>query len=185
LGQIDDGFGNCIEEEGETEPCETGDEFIDDPNVHSEFQNIWDSTNFGNELTPNPLDQRKETASWIVQTSTGFKAIPFNEDFIERQDACSIDYYGPVPENVVGLIHTHPYSVGTDLSTICELVPGDDPIYRGEPSDADYGQALNNGITFGENFQNYVLDADGIISYNLLQAVTETHSRYETCGFEL
>jgi len=56
---------------------------------------------------------------------------------------------------------------------------------RGEPSDADYGQALNNGITFGENFQNYVLDADGIISYNLLQAVTETHSRYETCGFEL
>jgi len=182
--------GQCVDEPDDPfedpEPCETGDEILDDPNVHGEFQNLWDSTNFGDEISPNPLDQRLETAAWIIQTSTGFEALPLDENFIERQDACGIDYNGPVPENVVGLIHTHPYTVGTDLTSICELNPdNDDPIYRGEPSKADFKQGVNNGITFGENFQNYIMDADGISSYNLLQSITETQSRHEPCGFEL
>jgi len=179
LGQIDDGFGNCIDEE-DPEPCvETGDSFLDD----SFFQNKLQEA-----ATESGLDELNED-----NKIEGFYAIRLENGVFSKEPiphsgrtSCSYDISTTSSffDDVVALIHTHPYAPYQEIrDQACLERKGWDvesdgfPIYNPGPSDAD---RLVASIT---SLPLYTIDSEKIyvsVKDESGQIETETKNR---CGF--
>jgi hypothetical protein len=178
LGQIDDGFGNCIDEEGDPEPCETNDEVIDHLGEVGTFQQLWEQSN-----TTLDIEDRTERGGWIIETSQGLQFQPFHKEGENWEyTACGINPPNSfiVPENSIGWIHTHPFYPGEDTTPVC-----------GEEGEEEYDPGLSGPdywfmmtiieATNNFSFTSYLIDGGKISSMDMMGL--ESENSFEPCGY--
>jgi len=151
----------CEEPVDESEPCETGDEIIDDPAIQESFSNLWESSNFGSDDNPNPENQRIEKGGFIVPAAGGghiFQPMPSHLINEEETGPCRIRFSIPsgLPAGAI-YVHTHPYKKN-QLQNHC--IPGETLKYKNRPGVKDRPALERMGLDRG-----IILDADKIISY--------------------
>jgi len=164
------------------EPCDTDDEIIDNPNVNGEFPSIWEATNFGDEINPNPLDQRMETAMWVIQDGIDLITQPFPEDWIFT--ACGIgipeetNLADVIPDNLIGWVHTHPFREGEDTRPVCGSDA--DSSYTSGFSFDDFEFHLDLANATGNfSLTAIMIDNQKILKMDVFQNITS----FNRCGF--
>ena len=154
--------------------CRTGDPIVDSPDVSAGLRDLWARSN------PDAnLGDRKETAGWIVQTSTGYDVVPITTTSASFGCAEFI-IQPPAGATVVGFVHTHPYQVDETILD-CDLrgITG----YTGEASDADRDASELMGNYFGRpgGLPGYIIDKDG---YFRFESSSQTATpRLKRCGY--
>ena len=177
-GQVKDADGNCIDEEGDPEPCETNDEVIDHLGEVGTFQQLWEQSN-----TTLDIEDRTERGGWIIETSQGLQFQAFHEEGENWEyTACGINPPDSfiVPENSIGWIHTHPFYPGEDTTPVC----GEEGEEEYEPglSEDDYWSMMTIiEATNNFSFTSYMIDGAGISTMGLL-GLSSTQS-FEPCGY--
>ena len=104
--------GNCTL----IEDCDTEDELIS--HVEAELEALWKNSNASH--TSSPMGDRVERGGWIVSGTDGYSFVPFPSAWV--MTPCGIDGTindGDIPDNLVGIIHTHPFYVGEDTRGVC------------------------------------------------------------------
>jgi hypothetical protein len=154
--------------------CKTGDQIVDDPRVSQGLQDLWARSNPDANLA-----QRRETAGWIVQTTTGYSIVPITTtsasfgcaDFVVRP---------PTTGTVVGFVHTHPYEVGETIID-CNMTNVQD--YTGAPSNEDRTASSALGSYFGQpgGLPGYIIDKDGY--YRFVGSTYTATPRLPRCGY--
>lgn len=56
---------------GPDDPCETGNEILDDPKVQEAFDDLWEQSNFGSLSNPNPELNRVEKGGFLTPNGSG------------------------------------------------------------------------------------------------------------------
>lgn len=151
------------------DPCETTNyRIIDDPDVRQAFLELWEASR-----TDLPMDQRSEQGGWIVSTqNSGYEVIPFPADW--STSPCGIDlpadFIDQVPPNIVGVVHTHPFFEGEDITA---------PDVCGEEAPESYESESNyNDLDFLIRLANhqsdyciksFIIDGDHIFSMTPLR----------------
>jgi hypothetical protein len=175
---VSDENGDCVEK---PEPCDNNDTILEDGTIQEDLLNIWIQS-----LTDSstPLSDRRERGGWIVRTSTGYDVFYFAPTFVSTP--CGIDFpsnwLSTIPANVVGYIHSHPFSSGDNVTSVCGSVNGGEAIYEGEPSDYDYWLLLKaSGHLKKPDLVGYIIDADHIGKFNV--SGVENTVYYNRCGY--
>jgi len=186
------------EHDPEPEPCDTGDPVIDDPEIQQAFEQLWEESNFGSIENPNPERERVEQGGWIVQDpSTGNRSfVEFSSDW--QRSTCQIKPPEgfTLPDNVVAVIHTHPFTTGEKMYS-CLQVPESliqqfkskfDQIvkkYDNRPSSKDVSFLNDISDQTGISLIGYIFDQDGITKYNQnsVSNDSKTMSSHKRCGY--
>lgn len=139
-------------------PCQTGDDFLDEPKTAEGFAQLWQASNVDANL-----GLRREAYGWIVKTATGFRI-----DMLGTTSFCGGDLNFPHPpegpDAIAGFIHTHPYSKGEEILACGANGEVRYTVYEGEPSTID----RNTSVTLGESLgrakplAGLILDANAI-----------------------
>jgi len=173
--------GQCVDEPDDPfedpEPCETGDEIIDDPAIQEAFSNLWESSNFGSDDNPNPESERIEKGGFIVPAAGGghvFQPMPSHLINEEETGPCRIRFSIPsdLPPGAI-YVHTHPYKKN-QLQNHC--IPGKTLKYKNEVGVKDRKALETMGLDRG-----IILDADKIISYT--PNTSENPTLINRCGY--
>ncbi|MCR9133150.1 MAG: hypothetical protein NXI08_11265 [bacterium] len=178
----------------EEEPCETGDENIDDPNVQEALNEIWEDSN------ADATDQfdRKEQGGWIIENPiTGKKSFQEFPNSWQRLP-CKIEVPESItiPSNTIGIVHTHPFTTGEKMYSclgapnmvIAEMIEDVNPdiieIYENQPSpgDLDMIKTINE---HGFDLDGYIIDEQGIVNYDeeTVKDDSSTMKNYERCAY--
>jgi hypothetical protein len=168
------GGGGAEPDEEPADSCNTGDPVVDDPEVSRGLQELWARS------SPDAnLAQRRETAGWIVQTSSGYSIVPISTT--SSSFGCA-DFVVQPPTNgtIVGFVHTHPYEVGETIVD-CEMVSIQD--YSGAPSDEDRitSKLLGNAFGLSDALPGYIIDKDGY--YRFVGSRYTAAPRLPRCGY--
>jgi hypothetical protein len=166
------------------EPCDTEDPILDNSEIQSDLKNIlWSGSNALDVNTP--MGDRSEQGGWIVATDDGFDIVFFPPNW--SRDACGINppsnWANNIPDNVVGVVHSHPYYLGEDRSSVC----GEDRVedaYAGGPSrqDLDFLIVVMDELS-DFNLKGYVIDGSSISQYDISTAATMQYQTYNRCGY--
>ena len=179
---IDPGPG--CERPDDPEPCNTGDRVIDD--IAAQVGPQWEASNAAD---PNPF-ARLEQGGWITRDpqSGRHALVPFPASW--RRTVCSIKFPQDgfdVPNNAVGMFHTHPFAVGdtdeylackfqtlsegplgslsrSDLMRTAERLAQKNP-YRGLPSNDDVN-FISSLRELGADLFGVIADKNGYVRYN-------------------
>ncbi|MEO9886920.1 MAG: hypothetical protein ABJR05_09750 [Balneola sp.] len=186
---FDDG-GGSVDPPPNPNPCEgdnppvwcacedTGDPILDNEGIKKEIYNLMVESN------ANDTDQseRVEQGMWITKDpNTGKYGYAELGEGWSNPTACGIDYDNPsLPPNAVGIVHTHPFSIGeipyvcrekviskAQIDAFIQINPsfGNQYEYKGTPSKEDIKLAeILEGLKPG--IKLYLVDKDGISEYD-------------------
>lgn len=182
IGDNDDGetHGELDDTDEIPNPCDTGDDILDDNGIQQSLNSIWEKSNVGRLMSA-----RKEQGGWIVDNNGSFSFVPYPNDW--ERTACGIqspsDWLSDIPYNAVAMVHTHPFYQGEDTRSVC----GDEgeASYQGGPSWDDC-KVLTEIASKTNNFalEGYVIDGNNISKYNWKSvANTENIEKYVRCGY--
>lgn len=161
-----DEAGSCFDAEIEDEEAAA---IFRDLEAASVLGNLRDNSNFDAPLQSARLEQ----GGWIVETADGYGLEPFPSNWVRT--ACAILPVTPpggvsIPENAVGMIHTHPFEGGESLEECGPVYTTPNGVnlydtYDNTPSDDDIAtiQSLQNA---GYDIDGYVIDKDKVIAYD-------------------
>ncbi len=165
------------------EPCVTDDEVLNA--IQEDLEALWKSSNGTH--TSIPMQDRMEQGGWIVKSGSDYSFVAFPSDWVTSP--CGIDppadWRDDIPEGLAGWIHTHPFFVGEDISTICEYSEDDgDLAYQGMPSIAD-GDLLFELCRLTQKFdlKGYAIDGNSIRSYDINISLNGSFESIDKCGY--
>jgi hypothetical protein len=164
-------------EETPPEPCETEDPILDNEVFQINLNLLWQSSQ-----PDEPISERTEQGGFIVSDGNDFSIVNYPSDWIRT--ACQIDppngFLNDVPENIVGVIHTHPFFSGEDTTSpaVCGSDGSTNYSSGSNIYDFEFLTAIMN-YTNNFNLKSYIIDGDNILSINfLLQTITT-----KRCGY--
>lgn len=143
--------------------CDDREQVLKYPAVLEAFHELWQ--NSGTDL---PMARRTEQGGWIVENQErGYEVIPFPPEW--STSPCYMDFppsvLDMVPENLAGIVHTHPFYEGDDTTSpdVCgDDAPGQ---YKsgGNYDDLKFLVMIANHLS-DFCIKSYVIDGDHIVS---------------------
>lgn len=167
--------------------CQTNDSIIDDTIVQAAMHEAWQAS-YGPEMYPLPLNQRKEKGGWIVSTSNGYEVDPWPSGWtgLPCGIAMPANWYESAPSNTIGMVHTHPFNVGDDVSApdVCGPGPGADD-YQSSHSLEDWEALVELGDHLNDfNVKGYIIDGNNIVTYGITNHPSSGPASVNTrCGY--
>ncbi|MBO6536945.1 MAG: hypothetical protein JJ966_12025 [Balneolaceae bacterium] len=164
-------------EEEPPEPCDTEDPILDNEVFQINLNLLWQSSQ-----PDEPISERTEQGGFIVSDGNDYSIINYPSDWI--RNACQIDppndFLNDVPENIVGVIHTHPFFSGDDTTSPAVCGSGGPTNYSSGSNlyDFEFLTAVMN-YTNNFNLKSYIIDGDNILSINLFLHIITT----KRCGY--
>ncbi|MEX0648025.1 MAG: hypothetical protein WEA56_02550 [Balneolaceae bacterium] len=151
--------------------CDDGDPLLNDPGIQQAFFELWQ--NSGTDL---PLHKRSEQGAWIVhQENSGYKVIPFPGGWLSTPCEIMIpdNFYDVIPENIVSVVHTHPFNEGDDTTPpdVCGSESTESYISGGNIMDHRFLIQIANHLS-DYCLKSYVIDGENIISMTTLGTLT-------------
>lgn len=174
----------CEPEEGEIpivepeEPCDTGDEILDNEGIQDKMENLWT-----NSQADGPMNSRLENGGWIINDGQG--GISFQEIGPDwSKTPCGLDppqnILANIPENAIGFIHTHPFYKGEDRRNVCG--DGVRKKYKSGYSIDDLDFVATVASRLGDfGFAGYVMDGNRITRFNSLGSFQL--KQYKRCSY--
>lgn len=178
--------GECVQ------PCQTGEPALDDPDVSEKINDLWEGSNFsGNQF------DRKEQGGWIIKnpTTNDYSFQEFPSSWVRL--ACKIEpsQEFTLPSNVIGVIHTHPFSTGEKMwsclglsesfinqfkSSLEQAVEK----YENTPSPDDIMFLNDINQQTGLDIDGYIIDESGVIKYDKSTDVENVNSmsKFDRCN---
>jgi hypothetical protein len=170
----------CITDD-DPEPCDTNDEIMNDNNIQNKLVELWQQSN-----TDLQIEERSEQGGFIVESNGGYDIVNFSPDW--ASSVCEItlpsNYLDTIPNNVVGIVHTHPFFEGDDTTHPEACGDTGTSNYQSSPSRAD-GYMLIDVANHIEDLyiKGYVIDGNNISVYDLLAAASRTFTTIPRCGY--
>ncbi|MEQ9264568.1 MAG: hypothetical protein RLN81_05065 [Balneolaceae bacterium] len=141
-----------------TDPCETGDPILDNTGIQEAMELIWEASK-----TNLPIAQRVEQGGYITKSNGKYGFKPFTN---MTHSACGITGSMAPPNNTVAYVHTHPFFVGENTTSVCGT--GGVTSHQSTHSSGDYATLYQLASSTGNNFiKGYVLDGNNIVSFAL------------------
>jgi hypothetical protein len=125
---------------------------IGSPAAESLFKQLWRETNYAPDVN---VQMRRERAGFITYEYGVYGFVPANPKFVS---SCEVGNWEVPPPTTVAFVHTHPASIGQDLTQQCGIKKA----YDATIDAADMGVLLyykNHGFP---DLYFIILDADGI-----------------------
>lgn len=152
--------------------CVSDEHIIYNKKIQKQFIDLWEASAAGR-----PLNQRREQGGWIVRKrNDDYGIVPFPPYW--QAYPCSIelpvDFVKEVPDNLVGIVHTHPFFEGDDTSAsnVCGGEATEPYASGANYSDMDILVKVANEK---EDFciKAYIIDGNNIISVTTWGRVDE------------
>lgn len=148
-----------------TAQCLSDHHILDNENIRERFLELWEASG-----TDQSINQRKEQGGWIVETEdNGYEVISFPSSW--DTSACHIDLPGNflemTPQNLVGVVHTHPFYEGEDTtsSDVCGAEAEESYESGGNYKDLELIVRIADHIS-DYCIKGFIIDGSNIISMN-------------------
>jgi hypothetical protein len=186
----DCGVGYTLNHKGECvkliEPCGTGDPILDNANIQAGFNTTWAASNAFDSKAP--MGDRLEQGGWIVLSNGVYSFVPFPNTWIRTP--CGIDppanWTNDIPNNLVGVVHSHPFYSGEDTRSVCGEDFGVSSYGTGMDTflinidDENFLKAISGAV--GNQLTGYIIDGIRIRSYKIAGDKMETKP-FNRCGY--
>lgn len=174
--------------------CETGDATIDNTGVQETFEDQWGKSN----ADATDQSDRLEQGGWITEDpisgELGFTEFP--SEWTRQPCRIQLPEIITVPNNTVGILHTHPFQLGEKMYSCANLSQtmyqqfqqqfgSVVKTYEGNPSHGDVSLIEQINDASPQTIKAYLIDENGITEYDENSDPNDinTSNRHERCGF--